>query len=292
MRRGLIVIFCTVLLVQALPASGAEKETGKIDGPVKTVLERIPAGRPIPVVLLGKTQLFTPPNGFDEFCKKNAGRKRSEVRREVVARLKEIAKGEQAKILEALGNPAGAKALWIVNAIYVNLAAEKIQKAATIEEVKYIYLGQMARRNPGAPGPAKTVAAVLKPKKREPFDPTGKKIPWNLEAIGAAKTWKELKITGAGVVVAMLDAGVNYKHEDLTANIWINEKEIPNNQKDDDGNGWVDDYYGYNFVGEIPEVMPAPGGRIQHGTLTSGILAGDGTGGTVTGVAPRAKIMA
>ncbi|MHC4777701.1 MAG: S8 family serine peptidase [Planctomycetota bacterium] len=269
-----------------------EKDSGnadKIDPRIRQILPRAKENQKIPVVLLGKTQLLEPPSGFREFCAKNKNRKRSELRVEVVARLKEIAGKEQALILDAFDSPKSAKALWIVNAVMVNLTAEQIGEAAAMDAVKYVYPGYRAPRNPNPGG--KKVAPVLKPAERKPFEPTGKKIPWNLKEIGAEKVWTELKITGEGVVVAMLDAGVKVDHEDLKSNIWINEKEVPNNGKDDDENGYVDDYYGYNFVYGTPDVSPNPKARMQHGTLTSGIVAGDGTGGTVTGVAPRAKIM-
>jgi subtilisin family serine protease len=291
MKRTLLLLALGIGLGLAPPARGGEGGADKIDVRVKGLMEKVKPEQAIPVVLLGKTQLLEPPGGFATFCRENAGRKRSALRREVVAKLKAIAAKEKTALLEAAGNPPGAKALWIVNAVYADLKPEAIRKAAGHETVKYIYLGQGVRKNPLGPLPKATVSTVLKPAKRKPFDPEGKTIPWNLEQIGAPKVWKTLHLAGEGVVVAMLDAGVNYTHEDLTGNIWINAKETPNNGKDEDGNGYVDDLYGYNFIQMIPEVMPDPRARIQHGTLTSGILAGDGTGGTVTGVAPRAKIM-
>lgn len=51
------------------------------------------------------------------------------------------------------------------------------------------------------------------------------------------------------VVVAVIDSGVDIEHEDLQGKIWINEDEIPDNGKDDDGNGYVDDVHGWNFIG-------------------------------------------
>jgi len=49
------------------------------------------------------------------------------------------------------------------------------------------------------------------------------------------------------VVIAIIDTGVDYNHPDLAFNMWRNYREIPTNNSDDDGNGFVDDYYGYNF---------------------------------------------
>ncbi|GAA4142930.1 S8 family peptidase [Sphingobacterium kyonggiense] len=51
------------------------------------------------------------------------------------------------------------------------------------------------------------------------------------------------------VIVAVLDGGVDVKHEDLKDVLWTNPKEIPGNGKDDDGNGYIDDIHGWNFIG-------------------------------------------
>ncbi len=51
------------------------------------------------------------------------------------------------------------------------------------------------------------------------------------------------------VIVAIIDSGVDTEHPDLKDNIWINPREIPGNHKDDDGNGYVDDINGWNFLG-------------------------------------------
>lgn len=56
---------------------------------------------------------------------------------------------------------------------------------------------------------------------------------------------------GIEVVVGVVDSGTDLEHEDLVANAWVNSKEIPNNGKDDDKNGYVDDINGWNFLGPI-----------------------------------------
>ena len=55
---------------------------------------------------------------------------------------------------------------------------------------------------------------------------------------------------GTTVIVAVLDSGIDLKHEDLDGVLWTNRKEKPGNGKDDDKNGYIDDIHGYNFLGE------------------------------------------
>jgi len=62
------------------------------------------------------------------------------------------------------------------------------------------------------------------------------------------------------VIVAVIDGGVDVHHEDLKQNIWVNPKEIPGNGKDDDQNGYIDDIYGWNFIGN------ASGVNVHHDT--------------------------
>ncbi|TNE50359.1 MAG: peptidase S8 [Bacteroidetes bacterium] len=66
---------------------------------------------------------------------------------------------------------------------------------------------------------------------------------------------------GQTIIVAVLDSGVDYKHEDLKDIMWVNPGEIPGNGKDDDGNGYVDDIHGWNFLGG------ANGENVHHETL-------------------------
>nr|CEL66270.1 TPA: subtilase family serine protease, putative [Neospora caninum Liverpool] len=71
------------------------------------------------------------------------------------------------------------------------------------------------------------------------------------------------------IIVAVIDTGVDYNHEDLRTQMWRNEKEIPNNGIDDDGNGYVDDVRGYDFEGKTNDPMDLNG----HGTHVAGIIA-------------------
>ncbi|TNE55048.1 MAG: peptidase S8 [Bacteroidetes bacterium] len=64
------------------------------------------------------------------------------------------------------------------------------------------------------------------------------------------KAYKKLKKRKSQtVIVAVIDSGIDIEHKDLEGRIWVNEKEIPNNGKDDDNNGYIDDIHGWNFLG-------------------------------------------
>ena len=76
--------------------------------------------------------------------------------------------------------------------------------------------------------------------------------------------------TGNGqAVVAVIDTGVDYTHQDLKENIWTNSREIAGNGMDDDGNGYVDDIHGFDFANNDPDPMDDNG----HGTHCAGIAA-------------------
>jgi len=109
---------------------------------------------------------------------------------------------------------------------------------------------------------------------------------WGADAVNAPEVWEQ-GYTGEGVVVAVLDTGVDYNHDDLKNNIWTNSGEIADNGIDDDGNGYIDDFYGWNFDGNNNTTMDVDG----HGTHVSGTIAGTNNGFGVTGIAYDSQIM-
>lgn len=110
---------------------------------------------------------------------------------------------------------------------------------------------------------------------------------WNLDQVRAPEVWTQ-GFTGKGVIVAVLDTGVDYNHPDLAANIWTNADEVPGNGIDDDGNGFIDDVRGWNFLdGGTNDPMDLD----SHGTHVAGSIAALSNGVGNTGIAPGAQIM-
>ncbi len=105
----------------------------------------------------------------------------------------------------------------------------------------------------------------------------------DIDAFGA---WEITR--GAGIVVAVIDTGVDTTHPDLVPNLWVNPGEIEGNGIDDDGNGYVDDVHGYDFVNRDAD----PNDIDDHGTHVAGSVAARGDDGYgVPGVAYEAQIM-
>ncbi|WP_295802439.1 S8 family serine peptidase [uncultured Microbulbifer sp.] len=106
--------------------------------------------------------------------------------------------------------------------------------------------------------------------------------------IDAELGWS-IRSSAKDVVVAVIDSGIDYSHPDLAANMWTNPGEIPGNNIDDDGNGFVDDVHGYDFADKDSDPMDVN----SHGTHVAGIIGAVGDNNTgITGVAWEAKLMA
>lgn len=111
--------------------------------------------------------------------------------------------------------------------------------------------------------------------------------------IGLADAWRLYDGGSRDVVVALVDTGIDYTHEDLVGRIWTNTDEIPGNGIDDDGNGYVDDVYGWNFYSGTNDVYV--GTEDAHGTHGAGTIAANaGNGVGIAGIvqSDHVKVMA
>ena len=109
---------------------------------------------------------------------------------------------------------------------------------------------------------------------------------WGVNLVKAPEVWNQ-GFQGNGVVVAVIDSGVDYTHPELTGQIWKNSGEIPNNNIDDDVNGYVDDVQGWDFLDNDNDPRDEKG----HGTHIAGTIAAKRDGIGTTGVAPNVQIM-
>jgi len=209
-------------------------------------------------------------------------------RKMVLENLRLKAARTQAAVLEFLRSPANAGRVSRVRTLYLAsaLAFEAtpgvvealglLPDAATLFFDKTYDLAAGTRRGP------EPVAKTL---------PAASDTAWGVQYIEADKVWSNLGFTGAGVVVGHIDSGIYLTHPDLASRLWVNPGEIPGNGIDDDANGFIDDIHGWDFGADDNDPnddSPNSG----HGTHTAGTVAGDGTGGTLTGVAPGALLMA
>ena len=115
--------------------------------------------------------------------------------------------------------------------------------------------------------------------------------------IDAPEAWAlEEKTERETVLIGVIDSGCDSLHPDLDGAIYHNEGEIPDNGIDDDRNGFVDDYWGWDFSGDTTSITPYPDNdptdQHGHGTHVAGIIAARLNGIGIEGVARYSKILA
>lgn len=193
---------------------------------------------------------------------------KSEKREYVVNELKSFSWDSQREILAQLetsenkGLIQNLKSLWITNVINCYAKPEAIEGISRRKDIKSIDWDE--ERN-------LLLDYKIKEQKSITDNSSSREITWNVSHVNADDVW-DLGFTGEGVLVAVVDTGVRYTHQDLQDHVWENE-DYP--------------YHGYDFANNDNNPMDDHG----HGTHCAGTVAGDGSAGSQTGMAPDATIM-
>jgi len=151
---------------------------------------------------------------------------------------------------------------WIFNGISCELDADMIFSLASRNDIAWIYGDKIRRVLPEG-----EVARPLSTRSNA----------WHVDKVNAPSVWNyngSTGYTGQGVIVAVLDTGVNYNHIDISNSMWDGGEEYP--------------HHGYDVANHDDDPMDDHG----HGSHCAGIVAGQGAAGIQTGVAPGAQIMA
>jgi len=189
------------------------------------------------------------------------------------------AKADLDKLIED-GTIRDVERHWIVNGFSCTIASDALDALKKVKGVKKIFLtGQ--RGQAVALGKQQGKPPAFQPVEREAFDPDQYKHPWYIRYLLADKVWKEFDVAGKGTLNVIHD--FNFVLSDnTTINLYRNPGETPANGKDDDQNGLVDDYHGYNFDRDTAVLTTrqlGPGqfqGQVMHGFMCSAIICGAG----------------
>ena len=225
-----------------------------------------------------------------------AASRRRELRRNMVETLQQLSESSlkkadiQLRKLQSEGAIKNLQPHWIINGFTCTTTVEDIAKLETIPGVKKIFHAANLERKRGSLQPAipetRNSSLVQRDKCLHP---------WYIRSLQADRVWREFNVQGKDTLNIIADGNFAIS-PNLAVSIFRNPNELPNNQVDDDGNGYVDDYHGYNFtaLSNRITVTPSPSSafsRTLHGAMCATIICGNGTRETphAFGIAPEAK---
>ena len=201
-----------------------------------------------------------------EMCRKTQFMDKAQKREFVVNELQEFCQASQAEVLNFVASfgkeVQDIHPFWSVNAFACMASDEVIMQLEARHDVAGVYRDELRR---------------MLPENEKSYPVESKDNAWHVDKVNAPAVWNyngTTGYTGNGVVVAILDTGVNYNHIDIAGSMWDGGPEFP--------------HHGYDVVNHDNDPMD----DYMHGTHCAGIVAGQGNAGTQTGIAPGAKIMA
>lgn len=190
---------------------------------------------------------------------------KSERRSFVINELQQVANNGQKAILADLqvaqkaSLVASVRPFWIINGIRCSMTKDMVLATAERADVKYIMKNLETH--------------IIDGEVSENANEGRGTNQWNVLKVQADKVW-EMGYTGSGVIVAVIDSGVNYNHTDIANNMWDGGVEYP--------------HHGWDFVNDDNDPMDDKG----HGTHCAGTVSSYGTNGKQCGIAKEATIMA
>jgi len=182
---------------------------------------------------------------------------------------------------------------WIVNGFSCITVKEHLESLRSVPGAKKIFAGQ---RLPPKRPPPQGQAPAFKPQNEKTRDQRLYQHPWYIHSLLANRTWREFGVKGKGVLNVVQDFNFVFS-DNLTGSLHRNPGELPGNGIDDDRNGFIDDYHGFNFdantalltTAQVPMRSSSPKG--MHGFMCAAIICGRGTPGKEYefGIAPEAN---
>ena len=168
---------------------------------------------------------------------------------------------------------------WIVNGFSCVTTADGLIGLQKLPGVKKIFLVRGGLNVPSKSGDRETV--FFPPVQRPSFEPSKYEHPWYTRYLLADKVWKRFGVSGEGTLNVVMDGGFVLSPS-TTSNLYRNDREVPDNGKDDDQNGLVDDYHGFDFSRGTPlqTVRPPENLRkftgVLHGFTCASLICGTG----------------
>ncbi|MCX6600579.1 MAG: S8 family serine peptidase [bacterium] len=254
----------------AVPPAGAAEHSPALDEIVAAAGER----QTVPVILFLDGRLT-----MDDVYPVARSLPMTKRRAYVVATLKARFQDMGARVMARLeaarktGEVSLLRPLWVMNAVRVNLTPGLLKEVEdSFPEI--IYIG-------------------ADPLRSNTLDEIG----WGVQDMQAPRVWSNFGANGSGVIVGHRDSGVDYTHPGFAGHLWINPGEDLNhngtpdpeeqNGMDDDGNGYTDDFYGWDFDNDRSDVYDYN----SHDTRTASVISAGFSPCDTVSVAPGAKLM-
>ena len=242
-------------------------------------------------------QLLADGNSFELMKRQYAGKKRTLLRENIIDMLKTTSDRSFGNAKPAIDELVSAGKIenitkhWIINGFTCRLLVNDPETLRNIPGVSKVFRVPVMRENPRIREVGPRFISNIQ--QHTEIDFQNVICSWNMEKLRVDKVWKDFGITGEGVLSIIHDFGFKIDIPIINRNIYRNTGEIPANKKDDDNNGYVDDYHGFNFTENSSRIniQVINDAGIIHGNLCAGIISGSffDNSNEIFGAAPCSK---